>query len=112
MTIKTVTKKAKNTTTKTVTKVPIAAPRKMPHTRLTAAVQIPTDFVINEVPFQPGVAPPAPADIAPALGPLAAFTGTFLGRGFNTIFRPQNPVTPTNLPTPQPDSDNILELNL
>ena len=86
--------------------------RRLPRTKLTSAVQIPTDFTINEVPFQPGVAPPAPADIAPALGPLRAFTGTFTGRGFNTIFRPQNSATPTDLPTPQPDSDNILELNL
>jgi hypothetical protein len=77
-------------------------------TKLTSAVQIPSDFVINEVPFQPSVAPPAPADIAPALGPLKAFTG----RGFNTIFRSQSSATPTELPTPQPDSDNILELNL
>lgn len=84
----------------------------MPKTKLTAAVQIPADFVINQVPEQPGVAPPAPVDIAPALGPLTAFTGTFIGRGFNSIFRPQNSATPTQLPTPQPNSDNILELNL
>jgi hypothetical protein len=75
-------------------------------------VEIPTGFVINEVPSQPGVAPPPAADIAPPLGPLTAFSGTFIGRGFNSIFRPQNSATPTQLPTPQPDSDNILELNL
>lgn len=46
------------------------------------------------------------------LGPLAAFKGDFRGKGFNTIFRPQNPTTPTPLPIPQPSSDNILELNL
>ncbi len=46
---------------------------------------------------------------AASLGPLALFTGTFIGTGFNTIFRPQNPVTPT----PQvPPGDNLLELNL
>ena len=36
----------------------------------------------------------------------------FAGRGFNTIFRPQSPHTPTTLPTPVPSSDNVLELNL
>lgn len=47
----------------------------------------------------------------PSLGPLAAFTGTFQGSGFNTIFRP-NTGTPTPLPTPVTGSDNVLELNL
>jgi hypothetical protein len=47
------------------------------------------------------------------LGPLTAFTGTFIGHGFNTIFRPNNAVTPTPLPTPLvPPGDNILELNV
>ena len=36
----------------------------------------------------------------------------FAGTGFNTIFRPQSPKTPTKLPVPVPGSDNILELNL
>ena len=109
---KTPTKTPTKSATKTATEAPVAPRRRMPRTKLTSAVQIPTDFTINEVPSQPGVAPPAPADIAPALGPLKAFTGTFIGRGFNTIFRPQNSATPTDLPTPQPASDNILELNL
>ena len=52
--------------------------------------------------------PPTPAP----LGPLALFVGDWAGNGFNTIFRPQNPLTPTPLPHPQPNSDNILELNL
>jgi hypothetical protein len=106
------TKSPTETPTKAPAKTRIPARSRLPRTTLTSAVQIPTDFVINEVPVQPGVAPPAPADIAPALGPLKAFTGTFIGRGFNTIFRPQNSATPTQLPTPQPNSDNILELNL
>lgn len=83
-----------------------------PATHLTSAVQIPRNFTINEVPFNPEVAVPSVADNAPDLGPLAAFKGTFTGRGFNTIFRPQNPATPTQLPIPQPGSDNILELNV
>ena len=32
-------------------------------------------------------------------GPLAAFAGTFRGRGLNTIFRPNSTQTPTPLPT-------------
>jgi hypothetical protein len=36
----------------------------------------------------------------------------FAGNGFNTIFRPQSPKTPTDLPIKVPNSDNILELNL
>jgi hypothetical protein len=47
----------------------------------------------------------------PPLGALAAFTGTFQGSGFNTIFRP-NTGTPTPLPIPVTGSDNLLELNL
>jgi hypothetical protein len=50
--------------------------------------------------------------VAPGLGPLAAFTGTFAGNGFNTIFRP-NLGSPTQLPTiPAGPNDNVLELNL
>jgi hypothetical protein len=50
----------------------------------------------------------------PALGPLAAFAGTFTGRGFNTIFRPNSTTTPTQLPAMPPEGppDNVLELNL
>jgi hypothetical protein len=47
----------------------------------------------------------------PSLGPLSAFAGTFQGVGFNTIFRPDNKVTPTSLPAPVV-GDNVLELNL
>jgi hypothetical protein len=49
---------------------------------------------------------------APSLGPLADFVGTFAGRGFNTIFRPDSTATPTQLPIPVSGSDNVLELNL
>ena len=47
--------------------------------------------------------------VQPGLGALSAFTGTFVGNGFNTIFRPQNTVTPAS---PLPGGDNVLELNL
>jgi hypothetical protein len=48
----------------------------------------------------------------PTLAALAGFAGTFTGNGFNTIFRPQRPRSPTPLPVPVPGSDNVLELNL
>jgi hypothetical protein len=57
-----------------------------------------------------GVKPEERASLAqPGLGALVAFTGTFTGNGFNTIFRPQNSVTPSS---PLPPGDNVLELNL
>jgi len=68
------------------------------------------DFVWSSVrPDHKVVTPPPPP--AP-LGPLAAFVGDWVGQGLNTIFRPDNAVTPTPLPVPVPGSDNILELNL
>lgn len=49
----------------------------------------------------------------PDLGPLALLAShAFHGNDANFIFRPQSPLTPTPLPTPQPNSDNILEINL
>ena len=64
----------------------------------------PTTFVFGPVPIVP---PPTPS-----LGPLTAFTGTFSGNGFNTIFRP-NLGSPTPLPVlPVGPNDNLLELNL
>ncbi len=78
---------------------------------LEPAFSIPKGFRIHQVvPRGVGVAEAlaAPA-AAPALGPLAAFVGTWKGIGFNTIFRPQNQTFP--LPKPAP-GDNLLELNL
>jgi hypothetical protein len=94
--------------------------------QLTPAVSMPADFEFGEVPstakvseeagravFQaaPGVVRRAGTP-PPDLGPLAAFRGDWHGRGLNTIFRPDNPETPTPLPVPVTDSDNILEINL
>ena len=81
----------------------------------------PQDFKIREIDFKrPAVAATAAtatlptAVVLPApLGPLSAFTGTWTGRGFNTIFRPNSTKTPT-FPPPSPlsTSDNVLELNI
>ena len=67
---------------------------------------VPRDFHIEPVDrlitaAKGGIAPRLAEDEIPPLGPLAAFTGTFVGNGFNTIFRPKH----TGL-------DNLLELNL
>jgi len=70
------------------------------------------DFLFGEL--RPEHKIPPPSAPPPPLGPLAAFVGDWVGNGFNTIFRPDNNVTPTSttLPHPLPPGDNILELNL
>jgi hypothetical protein len=78
--------------------------------KLETAFSLPANFKIREVSSRTAFRPALTT--TPTLGPLAAFAGTFKGNGFNTIFRPQNPATPTPLPVPVPSSDNILELNL
>ena len=79
---------------------------------LESATSIPVRFEFGEVtgPLKAIVIPPPP----PPLGPLAAFVGNWHGTGFNTIFRPDNPETPSSetLPHPLPPTDNVLELNL
>jgi hypothetical protein len=84
--------------------------------RLDTALSMPAGFRFGEAPglavFSGAAVSARAVAAAPDLGALAAFTGTFQGNGFNTIFRPQNPGTPTGLPDPLPASDNILELNL
>ena len=77
--------------------------------KVAANIGLPTDFIFGEVLPSPLAPPPPPPP--PSLGPLAAFSANFAGNGFNTIFRPDNTVTPTKLPIPV-TSDNILELNL
>lgn len=90
---------------------------------LTSAFTKTANFSIHEVDevfrdaAQPAAARAArpPITLPPILGPLSAFTGTFTGQGFNTIFRPDSKITPTPMPGPinttDPD-DNVLELNL
>jgi hypothetical protein len=83
-------------------------------TRLITGLFVPENFEITEVPHAATGVEPAttPLTFAPApLGPLAAFTGNWKGLGFNTIFRPDNPTTPTTF-VPPIASDNVLELNL
>jgi hypothetical protein len=76
-----------------------------------ASIKLPSNFLFNEV--RPNHKVVGLTAQPPPLGPLAAFVGDWAGNGFNTIFRPDNTVTPTPLPVPVlPPSDNILELNL
>ena len=79
-----------------------------------STISLPSNFHFNQVPSVPPKGLVTEALIAPPpLGPLADFTGTFSGTGFNLIFRPQSTSTPTKLPKPaQGPNDNILELNL
>src|ERR1039458_7219693 len=78
------------------------------------SIKLPSDFIFGHL--RPDHAAPVPAARPPPLGPLSAFVGDWVGNGFNTIFCPDNNVTPTPLPNPvpppPPPRDNILELNL
>ncbi len=78
--------------------------------QLEPALSLPSGFRFDEV--SSVTAPRARGASVPSLGPLAAFTGTFRGSGFNTIFRPDSTATPTKLPVAVSGSDNVLELNL
>jgi hypothetical protein len=86
----------------------------MGETKLETALLLPSGFRFGEVSSSTSFR--AASSSKPSLGPLAAFTGTFTGHGFNTIFRPESTATPTPLPNPvpppPPPHDNILELNL
>ena len=78
--------------------------------RLEPVLSIPSGFRYGEVSSLTALR--AASSSVPSLGPLAAFTGTFRGNGFNCIFRPDSSQTPTKLPVPVSGSDNVLELNL
>jgi hypothetical protein len=74
---------------------------------LASVLAAPANFSIEAVRHDPTVARVC-ATSAP-LGPLAAFTGNWVGNGFNTIFRPY--AKEPNTPVGNPD-DAVLELNL
>jgi hypothetical protein len=82
----------------------------MTEIHLETALSQPTGFRFREVSSLTALRKRGAA--VPSLGPLAAFTGTFRGSGFNLIFRPDSTATPTKLPKPVTGSDNVLELNL
>jgi hypothetical protein len=87
---------------------PVARANELP-APLIAALELPSTFEFSAV--EADVTAPLPPP--PPLGPLANFKGTFTGHGFNTIFRPDSPDTPTSFPVPPTGpSDNVLELNL
>ena len=77
---------------------------------LSNVFSVPNNFEINEV-VDPTLKRPTRAAPSQNLGPLVVFVGTWTGRGFNTIFRPDNMQTPTPF-VPPIASDNVLELNL
>src|SRR5579864_836074 len=77
--------------------------------KLEPILEAPSGFRWGNV--SPRTQPEDVTTLFPDLGPLANFSGTFAGNGFNTIFRPNSTATPTPLPTPV-GGDNILELNL
>ena len=81
----------------------------MSYINLEPALLRPSGFRFGEV--SSGTTVTDVASSVPTLGPLTAFTGTFHGNGFNTIFRPDLG-SPTPLPIPVTGSDNLLELNL
>ena len=79
---------------------------------LSTALSSPVNFSFGEVRHDLTV---APVTVTPApLGPLVAFTGNWIGRGFNTIFRPNNEKSDTgSFPCPAEDTESsVLELNL
>ena len=84
----------------------------MSDVNLTPAFSLPSGFRFGEVSSLTEFRDNVSAVPSPSLGPLTAFTGTFRGSGFNTIFRPDSTKTPTGLPKPITGSDNVLELNL
>ena len=83
-----------------------------------ASISLPEGFVFGEKLSSASIHPLTGATTAvapiPSLGPLADFTGSWVGNGFNTIFRPDNTISKSSesLPKPLAPGDNILELNL
>lgn len=78
-----------------------------------ATISLPSDFEIHGVTSKLLSKAP-PNTPVPKLLVLNNFKGSFVGNGFNTIFRPQSSATPTAFPNnpTQGANDNVLELNL
>jgi hypothetical protein len=97
-----------------------------PDDELESAFLVPKNFRFGPVTVAPprsstGLRPHAQArdeeGPPPPLGPLENFTGTFVGTGFNLIFRPQSTQSPFVGKKQVPDDprfprDNVLQLNL
>jgi hypothetical protein len=79
--------------------------------QLTSTTSAPANFRFGQVSSVARLNPVVLSSAAPDLGALVDFVGNWTGNGFNTIFRPNSPSTPTELPVPA-GGDNILELNL
>src|SRR5947209_3455671 len=78
-----------------------------------ATITLSEEFHFDEVKPLPDERLALPFNFSAPLGVLSSFQGSFAGKGFNLIFRPQNGATPTPLPHPgQGPNDNILELNV
>lgn len=90
-----------------------------------AAITLPKDFKLQSVDEKLTPKPArravqgvlASAAATPSLGVLSHFTGTFIGNGFNTIWRPSNgshvfDVKVRGVSPPKPPNETILELNL
>lgn len=78
---------------------------------MTVDIQLDSDFAFPGTDFAQApeaaaaaLAPEAPPPAADPLGPLAELPGTWVGHGFNAIWRPDD--------FPQPGQDRFLELNL
>lgn len=78
-----------------------------------ATISLPPSFEIHGVTNKLLSEKPSTTPV-PELLVLDNFQGTFVGNGFNTIFRPQSSTTPTTFPNnpTQGANDNVLELNL
>lgn len=84
-------------------------------------ISLPATFQIHSQDGRLKSKSPLPADAQklPPLGVLSSFDGSFVGNGFNSIFRPNsgaptgtsfpNPISPL---APTPPNENVLELNL
>jgi hypothetical protein len=86
-------------------------------------ISLPPKFQYDEVDYKYSSTPRSPR-LETSLGVLTQFQGTYLGAGFNIIFRPNNTITPTSYPATFPNlvapfpgrpnltGENVLEINV